>query len=253
MGSIVLATTMLAASGLPGESPEAPAIGSFLDRPAFVEDFERRYPVTPYVPQAGDIMMSADGSKFWLTMHRLAGTSHPTHSAIVFQRPDGTPAILEAGPHDTLRIRTMDAVPHLRSYEEEGRVWIRRRAVPLTPEENAKLTEFALKQDGKRFAIIRLGQQLTVLRPRGPVKTYFFGKPGGPEQCSFYCAELVMEAIVAAGLIDAETARPSCTYPRDIFMDHSINPYLNKHLKLAPCWDPPARWTSGLETCEKLK
>jgi len=49
---------------------------------------------------------------------------------------------------------------------------------------------------------------------------------------------------VAAGLIDAKTARPSATYPRDLFMDHSYNLYINKHLKLAPEWDPPALWTS---------
>jgi len=247
MGGIVL--VMLAASGLPDEGSAAPAIGSFLDQPAFCEDNLRRLPVRPYVPQAGDLMFSADGSKFWLACHRLAGTSHPTHSAIIFQRADGTPAILEAGPHDTLRIRTLDAIPHLRSYEEEGRVWIRRRAVPLTPEESARLTEFACKQDGKRFAIIRLGQQLTPLRPRGPIKTYFCGKPHGAEQSSFYCAELVMEALVYAGLVDASTARPACTYPRDILMESSLNPYLNKHLKLTPCWDPPARWTSGIEPC----
>src|SRR5439155_14510205 len=128
-------------------------------------------------------------------------------------------------------------------------VWIRQRAVPLTPEQSAKLTEFAMEQDGKRFALIRLGQQLTLLRPRGPVKTCFCGKAHGPDRSSYYCAELVMEALVAAGLVDADTARPAATYPRDMFMDASLNPYLNKHLRLAPCWNPPARWTSGCEPC----
>jgi hypothetical protein len=241
MGGVMLA--LLTANVLTGQAPTE--IGSFLDRPAFCEDNHRRGPVTPYKPQAGDLMFSADGSRFWLCMHHLAGTSHPTHSAIAFQRSDGTMAILEAGPHDTLRINTMDAIPHLRSYEEEGRVWIRRRAVPLSDDQSKKLTEFAEKQDGKRFAICRLGQQLTILRMRGPVRTYWMGKPNGPERSSFYCAELVMEALVAAGAVDAETARPAATYPRDLFMDASLNPYLNKHLKLAPCWDPPARWTSG--------
>src|SRR5580698_9613242 len=189
-----LAIAMLCTQVVVHQPPECPCLGSYLFQPAFCEDEVLRYPARPYLPQPGDLMFSADGSHFWLAMHRLAGTSHPTHSAIVFQRTDGRMAILEAGPHDTLRIRTLDAIPHLRSYEEEGRVWIRRRAVPLTPEESAKLTDFALKQDGKRFALFRLGQQLLIIRPRGPVKTYFVGKPGGPEQSSFYCAELVMEA-----------------------------------------------------------
>ena len=60
---------------------------------------------------------------------------------------------------------------------------------------------------------------------------------------SYFCSELVMEALVNAGLVDPRTTRPSATYPRDIFLDRSANPYLDKHLKLAPCWDPPARWT----------
>jgi hypothetical protein len=193
--------------------------------------------------QPGDIMLSADGSVFWLTMHHLAGTSHPTHSAIAFRRADGSMALLEGGPHDTLRCRTLDAVPHLKSYEVEGRVWIRRRAVPLTAEESCRLTRFAEETDGKRFGIGRLGLQLTPFRMRGPLRTAFVGKPHF-DRNSYYCSELVMESLVVAGLVDAATARPSATYPRDLFMDHSLNPYLNKHLKLAPCWDPPARWTS---------
>jgi hypothetical protein len=228
-----------------GHCPEE--IGSFLDQPAYCEDHCRRYPVTPYCPQPGDIIFSADRSRFWTIMHKCAGTSHPTHSMIAFRRRDGSMAILEAGPHDTLHIETMDAIPHLRSYEVEGRVWVRRRAVPLTCEESDRLTEFCEIQDHKRFALIRLGQQLTPLRARGPIKTYFCGKPHGAGRRCYYCAELVIEAIVYAGLLDPEIARPSATYPRDFFMDASLNIYNNRHLCLAPCWDMPARWTSGCE------
>jgi hypothetical protein len=224
--------------------------GSYLYQPAYCEDQILRGPARPYQLQPGDIFMSADGSKFWLTMHKLAGTSHPTHSGIVFRRLDGTIAILEAGPHDTLRIRTLDAVPHLQSYETEGRVWIRRRAVPLTKEQSDCLTAFAMAQDGKLFALIRLGGQLTPLRSRGPLRTYVMGKPHGGDRPAYYCSELVTETLVASGLVDGKTARPSATYPRDLFMDHSPNLYINKHFKLAPCWDPPARWVSGIEPCQ---
>jgi hypothetical protein len=188
-------------------------------------------------------MLSTDTSNFWLIMHNLAGTSHPTHSAIVFRRSDGRMAILEGGPHDTLRCRCLDAVPHLKSYEVEGRVWIRRRAVPLTCEQSERLTRFAEANDAKRFAIGRLGIQLTLFRTRGPFRTEYVGKPHG-DRSSYFCSELVTEACVAAGLIDAAIARPSATYPRDLFLDASINRYINKTLKLAPEWDPPARWTS---------
>jgi hypothetical protein len=177
-------------------------------------------------------------------MHNLAGTSHPTHSMIVFARPDGTMGILEGGPHDTLKCRDLDALPHMKSYENEGRVWVRRRAVPLTAEQSARLSEFALAADGQQFALGRLAVQLTPLRTRGPIRTALVGQPHGLDRPSYFCSELVVEACVYAGLFDRFTARPSATYPRDLYMDHSVNLYLNRHLKLAPCWDPPARWTS---------
>src|SRR5262249_27651199 len=136
------------------------------------------------------------------------------------------------------------ALPHMFTYEAEGRVWVRRRACPLTPEQSAKLTEFALAVDGRNFALARLGGQLTPFRSRGPGRTAFVGKPQGPDRNNYYCSELVAEACVYAGLLDARTMRPAATYPRDLFMDHSPNLWLNKYLKLAPTWDPPARWTS---------
>ena len=89
---------------LPGSGKPEPA-GSFLWQPSYKEDKILRGPTRPYVPQPGDIVMSADGSVFWKLMHNLAGTSHPTHSMIVFAMPDGRMAILEGGPHDTMKCR----------------------------------------------------------------------------------------------------------------------------------------------------
>lgn len=228
---------------IPGRGKPVPC-GSYLWQPTYELDFDLRGPTRPYAPQPGDIVLSTDTSTFWLVMHNLAGTSHPTHSMIVFAYPDGSLGILEGGPHDTLKCRVLDTLAHMLSYEGEGRVWVRRRAVPLTPEQSARLTEFALAADGRRFALGRLAVQLTPLRTRGPVKTAFVGQPHGLDRNSFFCSELVVEACAYAGLLDPATARPSATYPRDLYMDASLNPYLNRHLKLAPCWDPPARWTS---------
>ena len=218
--------------------------GSYLWQPSYKEDEILRAPTRPYGPQPGDIVMSADTSTFWLLMHNLAGTSHPTHSMVVFAMPDGRLGIIEGGPHDTLKCRVLDALPHMFSYEAEGRVWVRRRVCPLTPEQSARLTEFALAVDGRDFALERLGGQLTPFRSRGPIRTAFVGKPRGTGRDNYYCSELVAEACVYAGLMDPRTTRPAATYPRDLFMDRSLNPWLNKHLKLAPAWDPPARWTS---------
>ncbi len=227
---------------IPGHVP--PGGPSFLYQPAFAEDQIIRLPAREYGPQPGDIMMAADTSNFWLLMHNLAGTSDPTHSGVVFALPDGRPAILEGGPHDTVLCRVLEAVPHLASYEAEGRVWIRRRKCPLTPMQSARLTEFCLAANCRDFSIKKLAIQLTPLRTRGPFKTRFVGKPRGLTADGYFCSELVIEALVYAGLVDCRTARPSATYPRDIFFGASKNPYLNRHFTELKCdWEAPARWT----------
>jgi hypothetical protein len=91
--------------------------------------------------------------------------------------------------------------------------------------------------------VVRLGAQLTPFRSRGPLRTFFVGGPHGA-RCNFFCSELVMESCVAAGLVDPARSRPAATYPRDLFLDHSRNLFLNRHLDLLPCWLPPARWAS---------
>jgi hypothetical protein len=223
---------------------DADACGSYLYQPAYCIDEILRGPARPYCPQPGDILLATDNNPFWKITHNLGGTGHPHHTGVVFARPDGTMAVLEGGPYDTARIRILDALPHMRCYENIGRIWIRQRKTPLTPEQSARLTEFALCQDGKWFALGRLGGQLTIFRTRGPVRTYFVGKPHGPNRFSYFCSECATEAIVYAGLVDPANARPSATYPRDIFMDHSPNPFLNRNFKLCECWYPPARFTA---------
>ena len=43
------------------------------------------------------------------------------------------------------------------------------------------------------------------------------------------------------------TARPSATYPSDLFWGSSYNLYLNGHLgELEQGWHPPARWLPSL-------
>jgi hypothetical protein len=252
LGPIAKIKQKVSELALPGsDRPQPP--GSYLWQTSYEIDFELRGPTRPYSPRPGDIVLSTDTSRFWKIMHNIAGTGHPTHSMIVFAFPDGKLGILEGGPHDTLKCRALEALPHMFSYEVQGRVWVRKRAVPLTPDESARLTEFALATNERRFGIGRLAEQLTIFRARGPIRTAFVGYPHGLERQSFYCSELVTEACVYAGLMDPETTRPSATYPRDLYLDRSINFYINRHLKLAPCWDPPARWTSYPAPCVVLE
>src|SRR5438445_7506862 len=165
-------------------------------------------------------MLATDPNKFWTFTHNLALAFEPHNSAIVFRRPDGTMAILEAGPNDCLHVKTLDMLPHLQEYEAKGPVWIRKRNVPLTPEQCDRLTAFALTQDGKRFALIRLAGQLTLLRSRGPLRTWVMGKPRG-NRTTYFCSELVTESCVAACLLDPARTRPAATYLHDLFYVHT--------------------------------
>lgn len=226
-----------------GQAPAPPADGSYLHDAVYCLDYEFHGKTRAYLPQPGDIMLATDKNFFWKVTHDMAFAFEPHNSAIVVARPDGSLGILEAGPNDTLWINTVDMLPHLREYEAKGPVWIRRRKTPLTKEENEQLTDFAVKQEGKRFALFRLGVLLTPFRDRGPLRTYVMGKPN-PNRCQYYCAELVVNAGVAAGVIDACTARPSATFPHDLFFDKSYNLYLSRHFNLSDGWDPPARWVS---------
>src|SRR5262245_58524980 len=86
-------------------------IGSFLYQPSYKFDDELRGPAVPYLPQPGDIMLATDPGKFWTITHNLAFAGQPHNSAIVFRRPDGSLAILEAGPNDCLWVRALDMLP----------------------------------------------------------------------------------------------------------------------------------------------
>jgi hypothetical protein len=222
-------------------SGQSPLQSSYVCQPSFEHDERLRYPVQPYMPQPGDFMLLTSGQWWNEPVHRLAGGGIIHHSGIVFMRPDGTLALLEAFPFDKGVVRTLGAMDQLRKYSEDSRVWVRQRRVPLTEEQSQRLTEYAMAQNGVPFAWFRIFLQGTPLRSRGHFRTEFLGKPVGNRQ-GFFCSELVTEACVAAGLLDRQTARPSATYPADLFLERSSNPWLAKHLNLNEDWLPPARW-----------
>jgi hypothetical protein len=224
--------------------PACESAGSFLYQPAYAIDEVLRQPAEPYGAQPGDIFLATDNALWAQAGHRLAWSGPPHHSGIVFARPDGRLAILEAGPYNSITVETIDVLDHLSTHERRGeKVWIRRRRTPLTPEQSACLTAWVLAQEGKPFAVLRLVAQITPFRSRGLLRSYLIGTPQG-DRSNFFCSELVIETLVHVGLFDAAKARPSATYPRDIFFDRSCNPFLNENLNLSACWYPPARWTS---------
>jgi hypothetical protein len=239
---LALLCSVLSAVSAPGPAGAATTDGSYLYQPAFHIDNVLREPAEAYLPQPGDLMLRLDHSIFWRVTHYMAFAFDPNGSGIVIARPDGSLAVLEAGPNDTLWVRTLDLLPHLREYADAGQVWIRRRRVPLTPEQCARLTAFAMAEDGKHFALWRLAGQLTIFRSRGPLRTWFVGGPHGDRR-DYFCSELVCEACVAAGLLDPARTRPAATNPRDLFYGRSLNLFIDRHLDVNAGWYPPARWT----------
>jgi hypothetical protein len=239
MGYLILP---LLCAACPASGDAAAPPGSYLYRPAFSLDDELRAPAERYAPQPGDIFLATDQAMWARAGHWVAGGAGVHHSGIVFRRSDGQVALIEAGPFNSVKVEVMDPIEHMTEHVRAGdKVWVRRRRVPLTAEQSAALTAFIERQEGKPFAVLRLMGQVTPFRSRGPIRTYFVGKPHGDRE-EWFCSELVTESCVAAGLIDAATARPAATYPRDLFYGRSFNLYLDRHLCLDE-WAPPARWT----------
>jgi hypothetical protein len=238
----ILVPSLLAQARVTGSS-QAPAIGSYLCQPAYSRDWETRGPVESYVPQPGDIFLATDQRLWFRWGHLIAGANGVHHSGIVFARPNGELGLIEAGPFNKTKVEVMSPYTHMSAHNAVGdRVWIRRRRCPLTPEQSARLTAFAMAQEGKPFALARWFGQLTPLRTRGPIKTWFVGEACG-NRPRWFCSELVTECCVAAGIMDRRVARPSAIYPSDLFWSRSYNLYLNHHLdELMSGWYPPARW-----------
>ncbi len=185
-----------------------------------------------YIPQPGDIILYAHESLRSFFLYSLARTGKPYHAGVVVRLPDGRPAILEAGPYDLISVYLMDALPRLRTHE--GTIWVRRRRVPLTPEQSARLTAFALEQTGKRFALFRVILEATPLRVHGPLRRRLFGSSRIDRQ-HWFCSELVIASLAVAGVLDPHAIKPNTVYPRDLFYDRPFN--------LKPCWEEPRPWT----------
>jgi hypothetical protein len=218
----------------------SPAPFGYLYQPAYSLDARPRLPAEEYSPQPGDLLLPNNPSLFGTISYALAGTGRPTHSAVVFALPDGSPAVLEAWASKGAVV----AVTPLRTWLDgyKGKVWCRRRKVPISAEQSACLTEFALLNDKKPYALLRVAALVTPFRHRGYFRTTYIGRPHGIRR-AYYCSEIVLEALVYAGLLDPETTRPTATYPRDMFFDHSNIPHIDRHLGLACDWHVPAFWT----------
>src|SRR5207302_4838149 len=215
----------------------------YLYQPAFEVEGELRGPSKAYHPQPGDIFLSTDQLRIAVIGHMLAGGQGVHHSGLIVLRPNGRPATLEAGPHHVRWVRVLDIEDNLGRYLEEGNsVWIRQRKTPLTAEQSRLLTDFAMNQDGKKFAWERIMIQVTPFRSRSHLRYTSMGGPHG-ERRRYFCSELALETLLAAGLVDPERTRPSATYPGDLFFGASENSFINENLDINASWEPTARWS----------
>lgn len=223
---------------------------SYLAQPGYCLEDVVLVPVEPCYVQPGDIFLSTDKALWSRVGHLIAGGPGLHHSGIFVALPGGGMGILEAGPYNTATIQILDPYRHMADHVNAGeRVYIRRRRVPLTGEQSARLTAWALTQNGKPFAVGRMLRQVTPFRTRGPIRIHFMGQPQG-DRDRFFCSELVIETCVTVGLLDSETTRPSATYPSELFFGRSFNCYIDQHLNMEPGWYPPARWFPALPaTC----
>jgi hypothetical protein len=191
--------------------------------------------VEPYVPREGDLIFFDDQSKLWERLYKLGGTAPPFHVGIVVKKPDGSLGILESGPDDTLHVYILDVQRRLHSFK--GVLQIRRCLKEISAEESARLTNFAVEQEGKRYAMWRLLLQGTPLRTRGGWKSKVFGATH-PNRTRWLCAEIVCTGCAIIGTFNGQVIKGTDTYPLDIVDDHLYD--LSSVYSPAGYWMPKA-------------
>lgn len=185
---------------------------------------DSRLAVEPYYPQAGDILLYDYFSRLYSVVFRLVGTNMPTHCAIIIERPDGRPAILEVGPNSQPQAFTQVAIVEVLSRLESypGAIMVRRPRQPLSPEQSAELTQFALAQDGKEFAVGRLALQATPFRCRRGLRHACFARTH-LDRRRWICSENVVAAATVAGLLDPKVHFANAMYPGDLAYDEDYD------------------------------
>ncbi len=194
-----------------------------------------QYQAFPYEPRAGDILLYDDFNKFHHFVYKLAKTAGPTHIAMVINRPDGTPALLElTGPQvATAKVCIIDIMPRLTTYP--GTVMVRRLREPLSAERSNDLYQFAQSQAGRSFALGRIifqgsplgAHNASAMRRELLGKTHF-------HRHRWYCSEIMVAAGTKAGIFNPRTMPANSTFPRDLAYDETLD--------LSPRYHPPLPW-----------
>ena len=104
----------------------APLPESYLFPPSYALREDPRGPVEFYVPRPGDLFLGTDESFFIRFGHTIVGGAGVHHSGIIFARPDGSMALIEAGPFNEMVVRVLDPYQHMSNHVARGtKVWVR--------------------------------------------------------------------------------------------------------------------------------
>jgi hypothetical protein len=176
-----------------------------------------QHEVIAYRPREGDLVFYDDRHVIWTLLFIWAGTGPPLHMGIVVKKDNGSLAVLEAGPDDTVRVALMDLDKRLRQFHHDfqGTITIRRCKKTLGKEQSKALTQFAQAQTNKRYAVGRLLLQGTSFRSRGPIREKLLGKTY-LDRDSWICSELAVAAGTVVKLFDPTAVHANVTYPRDL-------------------------------------
>jgi hypothetical protein len=220
--------------------PEGPALpvgqaqAGYYYQPVQADDGSWHIQVLPYLPMPGDMLLFDDHNKTVTFLYEVVGSGPPLHSAMIFARPDGTPALLEAGPNFIPHVFILEPLPRMRAYH--GSVMIRRPRQPLSPDQSANLTRFALSQEGKDYALMRLFLQGTPIRCRTGLRKQVFARTC-LDRHRWTCSELAVAAGVSAGLLDRRRFPANAMYPRDVCYD--------EHYDLSTAYNAPVLWSES--------
>ncbi len=188
----------------------------------------------PYEAREGDLIFFDDHSPIWTVLFLWAGTGPPLHTGIVVKRYNGSLAILEAGPDDSIWVTIQTVADRLHQFDNDfhGTITIRCCQKQLSREQSKALTYFAEAQEGKQYAVLRLLLQGTPFRSRGPIRELVLGQTS-LDRWSWICSELVVAAGTVAELFPS-TVKANVTYPLDLVT--------NKRHDLSRVWQDAQTW-----------
>jgi hypothetical protein len=172
----------------------------------------------PFTPREADIIFFTSITPLFNIEYPLARSWHPYHSALVVRRATGELMILENGGQG-IKFSTFRRIPERIQSDFEKhrgeRIWVRRNLRPLTTEQSQRLTAFAEAAQARPFSPDR--RMAMLILPGRPLPRTT------PDQDNWFCSEIVLEALISAGLVSSRGVRPQSLTPHELLRDCRID------------------------------